>query len=454
MKPILPFKLHAVKVQIYPSDIQKEYIARLLGSSRFVYNKTLEFKKAAYISSGKLPNWAECGKYFTELRNSQEFSWLQEVHTHPVKQSLIDLERAFSNFFDQENKSEFPKFKTKHDKERCRFPYTAISGISGNRLSLIKQLGDIHFKCSRHDEIMLNKHQDGIKSATLERTKSGRYFLAILLNKPLRKVLPKTDKIIGIDIGIKEFIVTSENERFENIKTIRSKEKKLKNLQRKHSKKQKGSKNKEKARLKLAKFHEKLKNKKENYIHSISNKLLNDNQVIVFETLNIQGMMKNHNLAKSIGELSAYRFKTICSYKAIWYRRDIISINRFFPSSKLCECCNYKNDDLTLSDRTWICPSCGVEHDRDLNAARNIKNEGVRVLSLPRFVVPKKIKRKIGIRKPIIKDLSAIADLLHLSSIDDLPACSRDVKLVEKESLDSSMKQEKNVITGVVLVVG
>lgn len=443
MKPIFPFKLQAIKVQLYPSNIQKEYIARLLGSSRFVFNKTLEFKKIGYNTTGKFPSWGECAKHFTELRNSEEFSWLKEVHTHPIKQSLNDLEIAFSNFFDKNNKAEFPKFKSKHDKESCRFPSTAISGISGNRLSLTKKLGDIHFKCSRHDEIALNRYQSKIHSATLERTKSGRYFISILLDKPLRNSLPKTDKIIGVDIGIKEFVVTSENERFENIKTIRCNEKKLKKLQRQVSNKQKGSKNKEKARLKLAKFNEKLKNRKENYLHSISNKLLNDNQVIVFETLNITGMMKNHSIAKSIQELSASRFKEICSYKALWYKRDIISINQFFPSSKLCECCGFKNDELTLKDRTWICPSCGVEHDRDLNAARNIRDEGLRLLGL-RSSNSVKTKTKRSLKKSKPKQPSVNPKL---------PACSGDIKLEEK-TIETSMNQEKNVITDVVLVVG
>lgn len=439
MISILPFQLQTIKVQIYPSSNQMIYLTKLLGSSRFIYNKTLEFKKEIYNATGKFPSWSDCGKHFTELRNSDEFSWLREVHTHPIKQSLIDLERAFYNFFDKENKAEFPKFKSKHNKERCRFPCSAISGVVGNRLTLTKQLGDIHFKCSRHDEIALNRYQNKIKSATLEKTKSGRYFLAILLDKPLRKKLPKTSKVIGVDIRIKEFVVTSDDERFANIKMIRANEKRLKHLQRKIDRKQKASKNKEKARLKLAKFNEKLKNRKENYLHSISNKLLNDNQVIVFETLNIQGMMKNHNLAKSIQELSASRFKTICSYKALWYGRDIISIDRFYPSSKLCECCGFKNDNLTLKDRTWVCPSCSVEHDRDLNAAHNIRNEGLRLLGLN-----VKAKTKIKPKHSFKKSNKQIPP-----STEYLGSCSPDVKLEEK-TIETSMNQEKDVIADVV----
>jgi len=447
MKQDFPFKLQAIKVQIYPSELQENYISRLLGTSRFIYNKTLEFKKTVYDATGKFPSWSDCGKHFTELRNSEEFSWLKEVHTHPIKQSIIDVERAFSNFFDESSKAEFPKFKSKHNKERCRFPETAISGVSGNRISLITQLGDMLFKCSRHDEIALNKNQVRIKSATLERTKSGRYFLAILIDKPLRKKLPKTDKVIGVDIGIKEFIVTSDNERFENIKTIRANEKKLKRLQRQLSNKKKGSNNREKARKKLAKFNEKLHNVKENYLHQVSNRLLNDNQVIVFETLNIQGMMKNHRLAKSIQELSASRFKVITKYKAEWYQRKTADIDRFYPSSKLCECCQTKNDLLTLGDRTWVCLSCGVEHDRDLNAARNIRNEGMRLLGLEDLTEKKlKTKPKRSLKKVARKGV------IGQPKAGELPACSRDIKLAEN-AMECSEKQEKNVITELSLFV-
>lgn len=425
--------IQAIKVRIYPSKEQENYISRLLGSDRFIHNKIVDFKRQGFIATGKTPSWGLCQRYFTKLRASDEFSWLREVNTKVVKQAIIDVERAYSNYFSRIKQGEKdvaePKFKSKRDKESCRFPIEAFSGIKGNRLTLTKDLKSIHFKCSRFDEIYLNRNQDKIKSATLEKTKSGRYFLAILIEKPIRtRAIPKTDKIIGIDIGIKEFVVTSENERFANLKTIRANEKKLKKLQRQLSKKQKGSKNKEKARLKLARFNEKIKNRKEEYLHQISNKLINENQVIVFETLNIQGMMKNHNLAKSIGELSASRFKLICKYKADWRGKDFVEIGQFFPSSKLCECCGFKNDALTLSDRVWVCPSCGVEHDRDLNAACNIRNEGIRLLAERKGqpsvakAPPKKIggkRQNLGLRSP-------------------------DVKLDERV-MEPSMNQEKNV---------
>jgi len=183
-------------------------------------------------------------------------------------------------------------------------------------------------------------------------------------------------------LGIKDFVITSDGETFENIKIKRNNKQKLNKLHKQLSKKQKGSKNRNKARIKLAKFYEKLNNQKENYLHSVTNSLLNENQVIVMENLNVSGMMKNHKLAKSIQELSLYRFKQILVYKADWSDdRQVIEIDRYFPSSKLCNVCNYKNNDLSLSDRQWICPQCGTNHNRDHNAALNIKNEGIKILS-------------------------------------------------------------------------
>jgi putative transposase len=404
-------QLQGIKVRIYPTEEQEVYIAKLLGCRRFVYNQCLAKKKEVYEATGKSFGLADCGKYLTEMRNGEEFPWLKETSQDAQSRSLQDLETAFKNFFDK--RSDFPVFKKRRDKQSCRFTgANGLNGITGNRLSLVKQLKNILFKCSKHDEIALNKYQDNIKSVTLERTRSGKYTLSILIEKPLQKKLPKTDKVIGIDIGIKDFVVTSDGERFENIKTIRNNEKKLKKLRSRMDKKQKGSKNREKARLKLARLHEKLSNRKEHYLHQISNKLLNENQVIVFETLNIKGMIANHCLAKSIGELSAFRFKSITKYKGNWYGRDIVDIDQFYPSSKLCECCEEKNDALTLADRVWVCPNCSVEHDRDLNAACNIRNEGIRILAA-------KAAMKLGPSSP-------------------------DVKSVERTT-KTSMKQKKNV---------
>jgi putative transposase len=226
-----------------------------------------------------------------------------------------------------------------------------------------------------------------IKSGTLSRNSSGQYYFSILIDKPNKVINPATG-VVGLDLGIKDFIVTSEGRRYENLKSIRNNETKIKRLHRRMSLKEKGGKNRNKARIRYAKFHNKIRNQKEYYLHSVVNQLLSENQTIVIEDLNVSGMLKNHNLAKSIQELSLSRFKNILKYKSEWYGRELIFVDRFFPSSKLCGVCGYKNTELTLKDRTWVCPECGSVHDRDLNAANNIKSEGIKIgLSSPELTL-------------------------------------------------------------------
>ncbi len=370
--------LKAIKIRIYPDKEQEKYIRNLLGTSRFIYNFMLSYKINEYKDNKKSITYSQTSKKLTEIKN--EYKWMRNVHSKVIQQTLINLNQAYKNFF-KSNRG-FPKFKSKKDNNQsCRFPKDAISGINGNRINIIKQLSDIHFKCSRKDEVYLNKHQQFIKSGTLRKTKDNKFYFSILIDRENDKKLPETNKSIGIDLGIKDFVITSDNQKFENIKIKRNNENKLARLHRSLSRKESKSKNREKSRIKLAKFYNKLSNIKENYLHSVANQLINDNQVISIENLNVKGMMKNHNLSKSIQEVSFSRFKEILKYKAQWYGREIVEIDKFFPSSKLCSCCRYKNDGLTLSVREWICPECGEIHDRDLNAAMNIKNEGLRILN-------------------------------------------------------------------------
>ena len=399
--------LKAIKIRIYPTDNQEVYINKLLGTCRYIYNNLLAFKKQEYEEKQNNISFGQLGKKLTELKTENE--WIKESHSKVLQQSLLDLDKAYKNFFKE--KKGFPKFKSKKDaKQSCRFPIDAISGINGNRINIIKPLKDIHYKCSRKDEKYLNRYKDNIKSATLSKTKSGKYYLSILIDVQSDKQMKApTNQFIGIDLGIKDFVITSDGETYDNIKIKRNNEKKLIKLHKELSRKQKGSNNKNKAKIKLAKAYEKLNNIKENYLHSIANQLLNENQVIIMEDLGVKGMMKNHKLAKSIQELSLYRFKEILKYKAKWFNREIIEIDRYFPSSKLCSNCGYKNDDLTLKNREWVCPHCGQTHNRDINAAVNILNEGIRIY-----------KEKIGLSSP-------------------------ELTLVENTTLVGSLKQEKNV---------
>ena len=367
--------LKSIKIQIYPNSDQIIYINNLLGSCRFTYNKLLSHKIETYNNTKITLGLNELSKYLVyNLKN--EYLFLKEV----IQQEIINLETAYKNFF--KNNFGFPKFKSKkNNRNSCRFPIDGISRnpIIGNRINIITPLKNILFKCSQKDEKYLNKNKKYIKSGTLSLTKSGKYHFSILIDIDNNKILPISNNIIGLDLGIKDFIVTSNNTKYSNIKSIRNNENKLKKLHKQLSKKQNNSKNKEKCRIKLAKFHNKLNNKKEYYLHQVVNELLSDNQTIVIEDLNIKGMLKNHCLAKSIQELSINRFKQILTYKCNWYNRDLIIIDRFFPSSKLCNVCKTKNTELTLNDREWTCNNCHAKHDRDYNASLNIRDEGIRI---------------------------------------------------------------------------
>lgn len=400
--------LKAIKVRLYPNKEQEDYIANLLGCCRFAYNSCLAYKIKEYNENEKSVSFGEIGKHLVSLKQQEETEWLKNVHSKVLQQTLINLEKAYKSFF--KNGSGFPKFKSKKEsKQSCRFPNDAMGKINGNRINIIKQLRNIHFKCSRRDEKHLNKYFKNVKSGTLYRTKSGNYYFSILINIPTQKELKESNQIIGLDVGIKDFIVDSNGDKHENIKIKRNNQKKLAKLHRSLSRKQKGSNNREKARIKLSKFYEKLNNKKEYYLHQVSNKILSENKTIVIEDLNVSGMMKNHKLARSIQELSLFRFKEMLTYKANWYGRNLIQVDRYFPSSKLCSCCNHKNTKLELKDRTWTCSKCRTVHDRDFNAAKNILNEGKRILN-------------IGLSSP-------------------------ELTLGEISSLERSVNQEKNVVS-------
>ena len=376
--------LKAIKIRIYPSDEQKQFINKQLGCCRVVYNSCLAYRRDKYEKEGISITSSQAINYIVELKKDRE--WLKEVHSKVLQQSVMDMNSAYKNFF--EKRTNFPRFKSKKDYEqKCRFPKDAFIGVRGNRIDLIKSLKDIHFKCSVKDERYLNKNQDKVHSLTLTRNKVGQYYLSVLVDKKIEPK-PQTTLVIGIDLGIKDFVITSEGQVFENLHFKKSETNKLKRLQRQLSRKKEGSKNREKARIKLAKLNQKIRNKKLHYLHQVSNQLVSENQIICMEDLNIKGMMKNHNLAESISEMNFGEFKNLLTYKCLQYGRQLVFIDRFYPSSKTCHCCGYVNKSLTLSDRQWICPECNSVIDRDLNAAMNIKDEGLRKIigwSSPKF---------------------------------------------------------------------
>lgn len=255
----------------------------------------------------------------------------------------------------------------------------AFSGIKGNRVSLVTQLKDILFKCSERDERYLNKHRDAISSATLERTPSGKFFLSILVD--FQPTARQTQGAVGIDLGIKSAVITSDGEIFENKHFAKSVAKRISHLQKVLFRKQKGSHNYERARIALAKVHEKIANQRSWFLHQITSVLTDENQVICMEDLNVKGMVKNHNLAASLQDISLGELSRLLEYKCSFKGRTLVKIGRYFPSSKMCHNCGYINRELKLSDREWVCPQCGQHHDRDINAAVNILEESLYLLN-------------------------------------------------------------------------
>lgn len=370
--------LKAIKIRIYPTAEQVDFINKQLGCCRFVYNNCLAFRKDSYQNEHVSVSSSEAVKHITALKKDNE--WLKDVHSKVLQQSVRDMNQAYDNFFKLHRG--FPKFKSKHDnRQSCRFPKDAFIGVRGNHIDLIKVLKDIHFKCSRNDERYLNKNQDKVKSITLSREPNGKFYLSVLIDKPLRQV-PQSSSMVGLDLGIKDFAVTSDGQVIENFHFKKNEESRLKRLQRQISKKIVGSKNREKARLRFAKLNEKISNRKLNFLHDVTNHLIDENQVIVMEDLNVKGMVRNHKLAESISEVNWGEFRRILAYKAAWYGRQLVFIDRFYPSSKRCNHCGYIYKELTLKDRQWVCPECGSLIDRDYNAALNILEEGERIIGL------------------------------------------------------------------------
>ena len=377
--------LRAIKVRLYPNKEQEQTLNNTLGCYRFIYNHMLALKQEAYKRDKTNLGLCELSKYFHgTLLKDEQYSWLKEEHTNVMKQAIRQMLSAYNNFFKQHKG--FPKFKSKKDKQSALFPINAISKrntFETRHITLTQPLKNIKFRCSDLYLRRLQKYSKNIRSATLSKTKSGNYFLSILVemeDTELKK-FEHTDKQVGIDLGVKDFVITSDGEVFENKHFLKKEEKKMNRLQRQLSRKVKGSNNSEKQRVKIAKLFERMANKKDAYIHYVSNELLSSFDTIFMEDLNVQGLLMNHKLSKAISEVGFYKFKEILTTKALANDKKVILVDRFYPSSKTCSVCGYKKDDLKLSDRYWVCPQCGTKHNRDINAAVNILLEGKRMLS-------------------------------------------------------------------------
>lgn len=375
--------LRAIKVRLYPNKEQQTKINQTLGSYRFVYNEMLELKSKTYDETKISLGINELSKHFhgVMLKNP-ELSWLKEQNTKVMKQAIRQLMVAFKNFFDGRG---YPTRKTKKNGDSCLFEKQTISRkntFETKHITLTKDLKSLKFRCSNKQHQRLQKYKDNIRSATLTRTKSGKYFLSILLSmdKTEFQQFKHTGKKVGIDLGVKDFVITSDAEVFGNKHFFKKSELKIKRLQKQLSKKQKGSNNRNKARLRLARAFEKQTNQRKDYIHQIVNSLLSTYDVVFMEDLNVEGMLKSHKMAKAIQEMGFYTFKSILKDKALLNNKLVIEVDRWFASSKTCSNCGYVYKNLTLNERHWWCPECKTMHDRDLNAALNILKEGERIL--------------------------------------------------------------------------
>ena len=378
--------LRGIKVRLYPTQEQIVELNKVLGCYRFVYNHLLSLKQEVYNNDKTNLGLNELSKYLHgTLYKQEEYSWLNEQNTKVLQQALRQMLTAYNNFFKQGKG--FPKFKSKKDKQSALFPLEAISKtnkFTECKITLTKSFKDLNFKCSDLYFKRLQTYKDCIKSATLSKTKSGNFFLSILIDLPNEEVIKfkQTNDIVGIDLGVKDFVITSDGEVFENKHFYKSQEKKIKKLDKQLSKKVKGSNNREKSRIKLAKAYERLTNQKEQYLHSVVNVLLSQYDIICMEDLNVRGMLKNHKLSKAIQELGFSRFKSILEDKSYNNGKRVVFVDRFYPSSKRCSCCGYIHKGLTLRDREWVCPECGEHHDRDINASINILMKGERIIGI------------------------------------------------------------------------
>lgn len=378
--------LRVIKVRLYPNKEQEQELNKVLGAYRFVYNHMLAKRKTAYetnktnLSVNDLSKW-----FYGTLRKDEQYPWLKEQNTKVMQRAIKQMDDAYQRFFKQKNG--YPKFKSKKDKQSALFPRDAISirnTFEVKRITLTKPLKNIKFRCSDLYHSRLRKYKDNIRRATLSKTKSGNFSLSILVDIPEVECVKfkKTNKQVGIDLGVKDFVITSDGVVFENKHFFKREERKIAKLQRQLSRKKKGSNNRNKQRVRIARTFERMTNKKENYIHCVVNEILKSYDVVFMEDLNVQGLLKNHNIAKAIQEVGFYRFKSVLQNKALVNNKQVILVDKFYPSSKTCSCCGYKKKDLKLSDRSWTCPECGEHHDRDINAARNILLEGQRKLQV------------------------------------------------------------------------
>ena len=355
------------RFRLYPTERQIELLAKHFGCTRRVYNFFLNQRKEQYRLTGKSDNYYEQAKSLTEMKKQEEAVWLNEVNAQSLQFALRSVDTAYKSFF--KKRAKFPKFKSKHSKNSFTVPQFA--SIAGNRLFIPKFREGI--KCRVHREI-----KGKIGKVTITKIPSGKYFVSVFTEEEYTTTIEKSGKPVGIDLGLKNLLVTSEGETFKNNRYTKKYECRLTKAQQHLSRKKKGSRGFENQKLKVARLYEKISNSRADYLHKCSISLVHRYDTICIEDLNVKGMTKNHRLAKSITDASWGKFVSMLTYKTEWNGKKVVKVDRYFPSSQTCNVCGYVNKDIKdLSIRKWECPICHTHHDRDVNAAINILRIGL-----------------------------------------------------------------------------
>jgi len=379
--------LKSFRFRIYPTNEQKQFLAQQFGAIRYVYNYFLAKRKDEYLNNKKLSNYHQDSKELTKLKKQDELTWLKDINSQSLQFSLRNLDIAYLRFFKKQ--SSFPNFHKKTNKQSFKIPQNFK--VINNKLHIPKLNSSI--KINLHQEL-----PDNQVCLFISKNPSNQYFASILCKLNIEE-LPKNDFSLGIDLGLKDLVITSEGEYFSNHKFYRQSEKQLAFHQRKLSRSQKGSSNRKKRRLRVAKLHQRISNRRLDQLHKITHQLINENQVIIAEDLSMKNMIKNHKLSKSIQDASWGELTRQLEYKAKWYGRTFHQIDRFFPSSKTCNKCKFVVDSLPLNIREWTCPICSEDHDRDLNAALNIREKGMINLGLWNAVPYQKLPEALSVER-------------------------------------------------------